>query len=337
MLRSRADNLALTVEAMGSDTLSLTDDTLSSAGTGCIAARTSELTMTRVQLAQCGVGDLPAVGLVHGALAADLLTISGTNPRAIVVDSARRASIRRTTVHGPAAATVGIAGNGGVDITADSAIITNNFVTGYPDRAAIWLNGGAVRADSNSVNRSRTGIAVTRASVSLDLRDDDLYDADTAALAVKIATPVTAPGIWWGDGRGPRGTSTATVGDTVVGPVVTSPYRGAPLRNGITASRMRKLRGDNQIAPQFSTLPYPFSVRVTDADGLPVANQTVTFSLPSTSRSNLGSGQKTVNVITNASGIAEATLTLGRNPSDNTVTVTSVGVSDVLVFTSTAF
>ncbi len=42
-------------------------------------------------------------------------------------------------------------------------------------------------------------------------------------------------------------------------------------------------------------------------------------------------------MITNASGIAEATLTLGRNPSDNTVTVTSPGVSDVLVFTVFAY
>jgi nicotinate-nucleotide pyrophosphorylase len=99
---------------------------------------------------------------------------------------------------------------------------------------------------------------------------------------------------------------------------------------------MRKLRGDNQVGLQFTNLALPFSVRVTDADGLPVKNKTVTFSLPGTSRSDLGGGQKTVNVITNASGIAEATLHLGRNPSVNTVTVTATGVSDVLVFNSTA-
>lgn len=337
MLRSRADSIALTIEASGSDTVSLTDDTLSAAGTACIGARRAELTLTRVILGQCGVGDMPAARLIGGAIAADLLTISGTNPRAIVVDSARRALLRRTTVRGPNAATVGVAGNGGVDVTADTATVTNSFVTGYPDRAAIWISGGVVRADSNSVNRSRTAVAIARASVSLDVRDDDLYDADTAALAVTSLTPVSAPGIWWGDGRGPRGTSTATVGDTVIGPVTTSPYRGSPLRNGISATRMRKLRGDNQIAPQLTTLPYPFSVRVTDADGLPVANITVTFSLPSASRSSFGGGQKTLNVITNASGIAEATLQLGRNPSDNTVTVTAVGVSDVLTFTSTAY
>ena len=337
MLRSRADSIALTIQASGSDTISLTDDTLSAAGTACIGARGAELTMARLVLSQCGVGDMPALGLVGGALASDLLDISGTNPRAIVVDSARRASLRRTTLRGPNAATVGIAGNGGIDLTADSAIITNSFVTGYPDRAAIWLSGGVVRADSNSVNRSRTGIAVARAAVSLDIRDNDLYDADTAALAVSLATPVNAPGIWWGDGRGPRGTSTATVGDTVTGPVVTSPYRGSPLRNGITATRMRKLRGDNQSGLQLTTLALPFSVRVTDADGLPVASKTVTFALPGSSRSSFTGGQKSVNVITNASGIAEATLTLGRNPSDNTVTVTSPGVSDVLVFTVFAY
>ena len=337
MLRSRADSIALTIEASGSDTLSLTDDTLSAAGTACVAARNGELTLARVSLSECGAGDSPALGIVGGSLAADLTVIAGTNPRAIVVDSARRASIRRSTVRGPGAATIGIAGNGGIDISADSAIVTNTFVTGYPDRAAIALSGGVVRADSNSVNRSRTGISVKQALVSLDIRDNDLYDADTAALAVVSSAPVNAPGIWWGDGRGPRGTSTATVGDTAVGLIVTTPYRGAPLRSGISGTRMRKLRGDNQVAPQLTALPLPFSVRVTDADGLPVSNKTVTFALPSTSRSDFGGGQKTVNVITNASGIAEATLRLGRNPSDNTVTVTAVGVSDILVFTSTAF
>ncbi len=336
MLRSRADSVALTIETSGSDTLSLTDDTLSAAGTGCIAARNGELTLMRVTLSECGVGDLPALGVIGGALSADLVVIGGTNPRAIVVDSARRASVRRSTVRGPNAATVGIAGNGGIDITADSAIVTNTFVTGYPDRAGISLTGGVVRADSNTVNRSRTGISVEQARVSLDIRDDDLYDADTAALSVISATAVNAPGVWWGDGRGPRGTSAATVGDTAVGPIVTSPYRGAPLRSGITATRMRKLGGDNQVAPQQTTLPRAFSVRVTDADGLPVKNKTVTFALPASSSSNLGGGQKTVNVITNVSGIAEATLRLGRNPSNNTVTVTATGVSDVLVFTSTA-
>ncbi|MFL5561748.1 MAG: right-handed parallel beta-helix repeat-containing protein [Gemmatimonadaceae bacterium] len=336
MLRSRVDSIALTIESSGSDTLSLTDDTLSAAGTACIASRQGELTLTRVILDQCGVGDLPAVGLVGGAIATDLLTMSGTNPRAIVVDSARRALIRRTTVRGPNAATVGIAGNGGIDLTADSTTVTNSFVTGYPDRAGVWLSGGVVRTDSNTVNRSRNGIVIARASVTLDIRDDDLYDADTAALTIPATTPITAPGIWWGDGRGPRGTSTSTAGDTVVGPVTTSPYRVSPLRSGITGTRMRKLRGDFQSAPQLTVLPRPFSVRVTDADGLPVSNKTVTFSVPSTSRSSFN-GQKSVNVITNASGIAEATLTLGRNPSDNTVTVTAVGVSDVLNFTVTAF
>ncbi len=337
MLRSRADSIALTIEASGSDTLSLTDDTLSVAGSACLAARAGLVTLLRVSLNQCGVGDMPALGMIGGALAADMVVIGGTNPRAIVVDSARRAAVRRSTVRGPGAATIGIAGGGGIDITADSAVVTNTFVTGYPDRAAVALSGGVVRADSNSVNRSRSGVWVRRASVSLDVRDDDLYDADTAALAVVSTAPVNAPGVWWGDGRGPRGTSAATVGDTAVGPVVTTPYRGAPLRSGISGTRMRKLRGDNQSAPQLTTLPYPFSVRVTDADGLPVSNKTVTFALPGASRSDFGGGQKTVNVITNASGIAEATLHLGRNPSDNTVTVSAAGVSDVLVFTSTAF
>jgi hypothetical protein len=335
LLRSRVDSIALTIETSGSDTLSLTDDTLSAAGTACLSSRRAELTLARVTLNQCGVGDLPAIGLVGGAIATDLLTISGTNPRAIVVDSARRALIRRTTLRGPNAATVGIAGNAGVDLTADSATVTNSFITGYPDRAGVWLNGGVVRADSNTVNRSRRGIVVAQALVSLDIRDDDLYDADTAALAVLSPTPITAPGIWWGDARGPRGTSSTTVGDTAVGPVTTTPYRATALRVGISATRMRKLGGDFQTVPQQTVLPRPFSVRVTDADGLPVGNKTVTFAVPGSSRSTFG-GNRTVNVITNASGIAEATLTLGRTASE-TVTVTAVGVSDVLNFTVTGF
>jgi hypothetical protein len=335
LLRSRADSIALAIETSGSDTLSLTDDTLSAAGTACLGSRRAEVTLTRVTLNQCGVGDMPAVALIGGAIATDLVTISGTNPRAIVVDSARRALIRRTTLRGPNAATVAIAGNGGIDLTADSTTVTNSIVTGFLDRAGVWLNGGVVRADSNTVNRSRNGIVVARALISLDIRDDDLYDADTAALTVLSPTPLSAPGIWWGDARGPRGTSTATVGDTAVGPVTTTPYRASALRSGITAARLRKLRGDLQVAPQQTTLPRPLSVRVTDADGLPVSSKTVTFSLPSSSRSSFG-GNRTVNVITNASGIAEATLTLGKTSSE-TVTVTAGGVSDVLTFTAFGF
>lgn len=328
---SRVDSVALALES-ASDTLSVVDDTLAAAGTGCVSLRYSEATFTRVTGSQCGVGDSPAFGMVGGATSADGLTISGSNPRALLADSARRVTLRRATVAGSGAWTSGVAGNGGIQLTGDSLSVIGSFVTKFPDRAAMHLSGGVVRVDSTVVNRSLIALRLGTTPTSLTTRDDDLYDADSAAF---IGNGVV-PNVWWGDGRGPAGTSLASVGDTIIGVVNAVPYRATPFRPGVSASRMHMLRGDGQSVvtngSSYVSLPYALSVRVTDADGLPVRNVAVNFVVNSTARIDFGSGVKNVNVITSDSGIAEVNVRI-RDRGTFTITATAPGVSDTITFT----
>ena len=329
---SRVDSVALAIES-ASDTLSLVDDSLTTTGAGCVSLRYSEATLTRVTGAQCGVGDTPAFGMVGGAASVDGLTVSGSNPRSFLADSARRVMLRRSTIAGSGAWTSGVAGNGGVQLAGDTLSVVGSFVTKFPDRAAMYLSGNVVRVDSTVVNRSRVALQLGTTPTSLTTRDDDLYDADSAAF---IGNGL-APNVWWGDGRGPAGTSLATVGDTIIGVVNATPYRAAPFRPGVAASRMIMLRGDGQSVltngSSYISLPYALSVRVTDADGLPVRNVSVNFVVNSAARIDFGSGVKSVNVITNESGIAEVNVRI-RDKGTYTITATAPGVSDTITFTA---
>ncbi|NUQ22181.1 MAG: hypothetical protein HOQ09_14635, partial [Gemmatimonadaceae bacterium] len=328
---SRVDSVALAIES-GSDTLSFVGDTLAAAGTGCVSLRYSEATFTRVTGSQCGVGDSPAFAMVGGAATLDGLTITGSNPRAFLADSARRVMLRRATIAGSGAWNSGVAGSGGVQLAGDTLSVVGSFVTKFPDRAAMYLSGGVVRVDSTVANRNLVALRLGTTPTSLSTRDDDLYDADSAAF---IGSGL-APNIWWGDGRGPAGTTTASVGDTIIGVVSATPYRTTPFRPGVSASRMIMLRGDGQSVLTNGTsyvfLPYALSVRVTDADGLPVRNVSVNFVVNSSARIDFGSGVKNVNVITNDSGIAEVNLRI-RDKGTFTITATAPGVSDTITFT----
>ncbi|NUO64951.1 MAG: hypothetical protein HOQ34_15380 [Gemmatimonadaceae bacterium] len=328
---SRVDSVALAIEAVG-DTLALTDDTLASAGAGCASLRFSEATLTRITGAQCGVGDSPAFSVVGGAATFDGLSVSGSNPRAVLADSVRRVILRRATILGPGAWSSGIAGSGGVQLAGDSVSVVGSFVTKFPDRAAMYLSGGVVRVDSTVANRSRMGLQLGTIPAALNVRDDDLYDADSAA----FVGSGTVANVWWGDGRGPAGTTTASVGDTIVGTVVATPFRTLPFRPGVAASRMLMLRGDGQSVVTngsvYVFVPYALSVRVTDADGLPVRNVAVNFVVNSSGRIDFGSGVKSVNVITNDAGIAETNLRI-RDRGTFTITATAPGVSDTIIFT----
>jgi hypothetical protein len=334
LMRSRADTVAVAIEALGSDSISLSSDTLVSASAACLALRSATTVIAGLVLNQCGVGDMPALGVIRGSIRIDDLDVRGTNPRAIAADSASVAKLHQITVRGPLAGTVGVAGLGGIELAADSVGITNAMVTGFSDRAAIHVTGvSSVRVDSTTANSSRNGIVVAGAPASIDLRTNDVSDADSAGLVMRAGATVTVSDVWWGDGRGPANTASGSVGDTIVGPVLVSAARSLPLRPGSVAALLRMLRGDGQVAPNNTNLPRPFSVRLVDADGLPVKNVAVKYTIPATSLSTFTNGLKTINVITNDSGIAEATLRV-RGTTQTVVTVTAPGAPNVLTFTA---
>jgi hypothetical protein len=333
-MRSRADTVAVAIEALGGDSISLSSDTLVSASAACLALRSATTVVAGLVLNQCGVGDMPALGVIRGSIRIDDLDVRGTNPRVIAADSTSVAKLHQIIVRGPLAGTVGVAGLGGIELAADSVGITNAMVTGFSDRAAIHVTGvSSVRVDSTTANSSRNGIVVAGAPASIDLRTNDLSDADSAGLVMRPGATVTVSDVWWGDGRGPANTASGSVGDTIVGPVLVSAARSLPLRPGSVAALLRMLRGDGQVAPNNTNLPRPFSVRLVDADGLPVKNVAVKYTIPATSLSTFTNGLKTINVITNDSGIAEATLRV-RGTTQTVVTVTAPGAPNVLTFTA---
>ena len=92
------------------------------------------------------------------------------------------------------------------------------------------------------------------------------------------------------------------------------------------------MRGDGQSGLRGTPLGRAYTVRVVDAAGKPVAGVQVTFKVTGGGGNFGGSGQ--VKITTNASGLAEATLTLGSSPGTNTATATASGLN-TLTFTAT--
>jgi adhesin/invasin len=78
-------------------------------------------------------------------------------------------------------------------------------------------------------------------------------------------------------------------------------------------------------------LPVALTVRVTDEAGRAVMGATVTFSVTN-GNGTVSSGT----VVTNASGLAETTLTLGQSPGANTVRASIAGPAGQVSVTFTA-
>jgi adhesin/invasin len=89
--------------------------------------------------------------------------------------------------------------------------------------------------------------------------------------------------------------------------------------------------GNNQSASVGSALPNPLVVRVTDANGIPVANVGVNWV------AEVGGSVSAPATATNSSGLAQVTRTLGLLPGEYTTTATVEGLAgSPITFTSTA-
>ncbi|MES1024409.1 N,N-dimethylformamidase beta subunit family domain-containing protein [Gloeocapsa sp. BRSZ] len=102
----------------------------------------------------------------------------------------------------------------------------------------------------------------------------------------------------------------------------------------IVSSTVNKVSGDNQSGTVGSTLPNPLVIRVENSAGNPQAGVTVSFTVDS------GGGSVSPNIaVTNSSGLASTSLTLGSIPSgpNNAVVVTATasGIGSV-IFTAKA-
>jgi hypothetical protein len=209
--------------------------------------------------------------------------------------------------------------------------------TGFP---GLTLEGsiGSFSGDSNVVTRNQTGIYVSpTVPAALNLQgagNNSVFDNTVGGLKDMRAAGTGLPQWWWGDGRGPRGSANpAATGDSVIAaPASQTSFLTSPPQTGAVAAALRMVRGTGQSAAAGATLGKAFTVRVVDANGLPVSGVSVTFTVTGGGGSLGGQGSRVVT--SNADGLAEVTLTLGSVPGLNTVGATAAGLT-AIVFTAT--
>jgi hypothetical protein len=272
-------------------------------------------------------------------------SLSGTSIVLSTVDSVRGYGLRLESVSNATVrllTVIGVDSLPGVEEGAGIKLVSGNGASvkiGIVRGAVIGvLVTGATnaRVDSSIIWRNAFGMQInggTTASVG----NNNVFDNDSLGLLNPVGTNLPAANNWWGDARGPRLTAVpAATGDSVLGNVTFNAVRATPIFPGSGFSSLRIVRGNNQIGVHGIALAKAFTVRVTDANGFPVAAANVTFTVAS-GGGNLG-GPTTQVVASNASGLAEVTLTLGAPPGSNTVTASvtpAAGGTVTVTFTAT--
>ena len=141
-----------------------------------------------------------------------------------------------------------------------------------------------------------------------------------------------------------RATSTLTLGRGTGVTMVTASVRGGasvtftaraiiptPPKAPPEPTKLFIVSGDNQTGIIGETLADPFVVRVRDQYNKPLEGATVTFTVLTG-----GGSLSTTTTITDISGRAKSTLTLGNGPGTNTVEVRAEGVSQTRIFSAEA-
>jgi len=334
---SRFDSTLTGVLGTGSDVVTLQNDTLDITLRGsCVQATSaSSITLTSSWFQRCTAGAAQAVSVSGGFFWVQQSTF--VENRAAVTFSGTSFTASGNTVAGEGFSPVPgdtLGARAAFDATAPFLSIVQNSVTGHRFNAGIRMEGGSfsARLDSNLVSTNSVGIRLGTLS-NFSMHDNDVFDNAPAGVLNEVGPTITMLQTWWGDARGPRRLADPTAtGDSLSGNVSASSWNGAPLAGGSGAVVLHSVRGNGQTGLRGVALSKAFSVRVVDATGRPVAGVQVTFKVTVGGGNFAGGGQ--LKVTTDASGLAEATLTLGATPGTNTATATASGLN-TLIFTAT--
>lgn len=192
----------------------------------------------------------------------------------------------------------------------------------------IWSANGTLLASTTFTSESASGWQEQALSTPLNVQADTTY-----VVSVNIAAyyPYTANGLATSIVNGDI-QSVADGNNGVFGPAGTFPsgsYNNSNYFRDIifvpdTTAVIQKVGGDNQSGSANTTLPTPLTVLVRDANGNPLPNTAVAFSV---TKGNGTLGSASVN--TGANGQASTTLTLGASGITE-VTATASGVGSVV-------
>lgn len=341
MSESRSDGAVTPVFATDADTIQLISDTLGvSSGDACLSSTGAgaRLDISGSLFAQCGNSATTGGRAIRATgtnvtLAVRSSTLGGPNQTAVHF-SGRDLTLRGNVMSGRGTRTVtGFMAAGVIDATTTgTTTISGNTIADYPGLAGASLNVTTVAVDSNTFARNATGIDFLGWQTVVS-NDNDLYDNEVMGVRNGRNLSLAFGGNWWGDARGPRRTvAPAATGDSA-GPLVNfGTVNTVPLNAGITAWAIRAVRGSGQTAVRKTILPTAFTVRVIDDQGRPVAGAVVTFTV-----TDGGGSVSNATATSDASGLAETTLTLGANAGTNAVraSITGAGTPTSVTFTAT--
>ncbi|MBI1723374.1 MAG: right-handed parallel beta-helix repeat-containing protein [Gemmatimonadetes bacterium] len=337
VLGSRFDSAQVGLVLLDADTAALVDDTIATYVSGCVVSTgtSAKVTVTRGLYDTCTTAGGPAISVSEfGAiLEVTSAVFRGPNTTAISASGIQRLTARSNTVSNVSGSLVGTPGV--IQATADTVRVIGNTIVENRVASGVTVFGTnqLVVIDSNLIERNRRGVTLVGTIESFSARDNDIADNDTGVVNVTASGLLSVADNWFGDPRGPRrAEDPAATGDTTIGALTISPFRTTPLYPGISAASFRIVRGDGQSSAAGTMLPKAFTARVVDAAGLPVSGVSVQFSVTGGGGDFSGSGN--VTVVTDASGLAEATLTLGASAGENTVKVSAGGLQDI-TFTAT--
>lgn len=334
---SRFDSTVVGVIGTGSDTWTLLNDTIiTTLQDACVrATNATSVTLTASWFQRCTARAPHAVTSTGGSFRVQQSTF--VDNRAAIAASGSSVTAVGNSISGAGFSPLPgdtLVAQAAVEAVAPTITIVQNSVAGHAFNAGVRLQGAGqsnARLDSNFISTNAIGVRLASVG-TFNASDNDIFDNATAGVLKEDNQNESLPQTWWGDGRGPRGTGDpAATGDSLIGNVNGNGWSTTPLASGSPATASRIVRGDGQTAPRGTVLPKAFTVRVVDAAGRPVAGVQVTF------RVGVGGGSigtSEVRVDTNASGLAEVTLTLGPNPGPNTVTATVPGLPTI-TFTAT--
>ena len=342
MTESASNGATAGVFATDADTVQLLSDTVTATtGDACVSSTgaVARIEIIGGRFAQCGAS---------GAVGGRAVAVSGTSGTTLTVRSAllggpnqtaidfsgRDITLRSNTIVGSGARTVtSFVGGGVLDVmSTGQATIHGNAITDHAGLIGLLLDVATLSLDSNIVARNRVGVQLTDWG-SVGAIDNDFSDHELLGVLNSRSTTVSFSNNWWGDPRGPRRVlAPDATGDSVGTLVSTGTLKTAPFYPGTIASAIRIVRGDGQTAARRAVLPVAFTVRVMDDAGRPVMGTTVTFTVVS-GGGTVSSGT----AVTNASGLAETTLTLGASAGQNTVraSIASPGGQASVTFTAT--
>jgi hypothetical protein len=311
------------------DSVTIDTDTLTNMSAGCVQLTGTGgwLSVTGGYFATCGPAGTPAVAASASNASVSMLnaTMSTLGLRAIVATNARGVTVRGSTViGGPSACTGETAG--AIDVTADSATVVGNLISGFSNCSAIAVSSGIVRADSNLMTQNQLGISVVGGLSSFEASNNDIFANLTAGVLNDFASTLGLTNNFWGDARGPANVAPpAATGDTVIGSAIVSPFRSTPLYPGTRAVALVIVRGSGQTGTTGAPLGEAFTLRAVDNIGRPVQGVSVTFSV--TAGGGTVNGSSSQMVATGADGLAEVTLTPGSG--SNTVSAVAPGLAAI--------